>query len=1436
MLKFHEEGNPQIFNYVLIIRNTGELSYSTEIVYPPNIEEIPKTYSSVGAFCFNSPGKKTHDAVFSFCLTDAEKNPHYVFASVRSNVAYCVISDYFHFNFLTDISRIIPDINGHTKFLTNILSRQFIHGVSDWYFNEGLPGIIHYRRMSPGCELMDLYKFIFVHLPIHYILLLIVAIMLDNKIIVISSSLDMLSRAAYSLLSLIYPLTWPGSFIPICPEYMSTCLEAPFPYIIGIHSSISEKLLIDSMMCYFAFNVDGHYAVNVGQEDFPPNILKYIDEMAESLKITLSSYAPLFPFLQIQMKIREFIIGILATAYDLDPYEFSYKEILANYVMWSDEPSQDFAALISQSQSMDQFIRSIDSDEADEEIFTAFFPNEKFMPNVHVPQHLIDEEAKKQSIENEKKEKELDFRRRQKESEIRALLSRSSLHSDSYNNNSDHNSNNNSETNSEDSNGIRKEVIKNIQQNNPDNMKENNMFGDNTKENEMEINKIEKSKIEKSISNNDDLKETVKRSSLSPVKMKINEKRMVVLDSIKNENRNSEEEEEDLSDTINSLRKMVDSLRDSTVFVPSQKNDQNNEQNDTLFAQENDISDGIQVDIEETAKQKYKNNIEKKNALLLEKKRRKSSRTNYSSDDENELKAKNSETSNQKPIQKHASNESDDENLIQLNPSSRVFDHDPNMSKKSVPLRKTRSDSLKKRLPPPILLSDDDDEVLNSDNDQFDENHGTKSDTPAKQRKMAHTFSDSEFSKYRSTYRMETNVSTKLKTVDHEEGIHINSQNKRPPLPKPNQKNTTHINSNEQFAKKDQSNNSVQNSRNQKNKINKSQPYFLIDKNHNSPDKIIKPPRNEENLDSESYSSSSDSEKDETLNHRHNQINVTRITYLKRKRVPRTRSDVDSGKSHSSNPTATSSPQNVRKTRSALNSPRSNHVSESDSSESNSDTSTILKKANDNKHTLNKNKSESDENNKAIKTINKSHNTDMNFENGDDDQKDEKTERKNNDNDDDIIVSSVKQQNATRSNHFHPQHRIPPVPQPRQGRRPPTPQQQQWRSTSPKRKLPPPVIISSSSDSDEKDSKTQNNRNIDKNEENIKLTRNQSSHTKSTRSFIPRKPSSEYYKDNERKTLLTDDANKLKTSPSHKEKEQSAKQSHSKLNSNSKSSSSTDSDASDSNKSSQKNSPNGSVHSVSQKYYIKIPTPPKNSKSSVPSTPTSNSKTRWSDSGDLDGDSSSLQNSPSRRILKSKASNRKSDSESSKSRKTSNNISNSKNDVKKDKSDSWESDSSEIEKAKMESSAQKSIHNNDVSSGWPSSSSDDEKNGNQNKKYQENNNNNSKSKNPQLTKNESENNEKKIEQNFLSRCDDFLSSSDENDASLKRNYRRKSNNQNSDNAEKSDKSSRRSKYVQEVDLSLENDQNDPSLKRKSPQKVKVEKKKESENSDSGWSD
>lgn len=62
----------------------------------------------------------------------------------------------------------------------------------------------------------------------------------EGKVVFISQHTGMLSLACESFRYLLFPFYWQFVFIPVLPERLLTCLQAPVPYLIGFQGSMSD--------------------------------------------------------------------------------------------------------------------------------------------------------------------------------------------------------------------------------------------------------------------------------------------------------------------------------------------------------------------------------------------------------------------------------------------------------------------------------------------------------------------------------------------------------------------------------------------------------------------------------------------------------------------------------------------------------------------------------------------------------------------------------------------------------------------------------------------------------------------------------------------------------------------------------------------------------------------------------------------------------------------------------------------------------------------------------------------------------------------------------------------------------------------------------------------------------------------------------------------
>lgn len=62
----------------------------------------------------------------------------------------------------------------------------------------------------------------------------------ERRIVMISSWLSRLSACVQAANALIYPMTWQHTYLPVLPPHLIEIMQAPLPYLVGVHASTWE--------------------------------------------------------------------------------------------------------------------------------------------------------------------------------------------------------------------------------------------------------------------------------------------------------------------------------------------------------------------------------------------------------------------------------------------------------------------------------------------------------------------------------------------------------------------------------------------------------------------------------------------------------------------------------------------------------------------------------------------------------------------------------------------------------------------------------------------------------------------------------------------------------------------------------------------------------------------------------------------------------------------------------------------------------------------------------------------------------------------------------------------------------------------------------------------------------------------------------------------
>eukprot|EP00474_Spongospora_subterranea_P009584 CRZ10042.1 hypothetical protein [Spongospora subterranea] len=84
-----------------------------------------------------------------------------------------------------------------------------------------------------GFDLIELFEL----LPVDKVVIILECLLLERKVVFLSSQYSLLMSIAESFLLLMYPFRWQHVYIPLLPEALLDFLNAPMPFLIGTHHS-----------------------------------------------------------------------------------------------------------------------------------------------------------------------------------------------------------------------------------------------------------------------------------------------------------------------------------------------------------------------------------------------------------------------------------------------------------------------------------------------------------------------------------------------------------------------------------------------------------------------------------------------------------------------------------------------------------------------------------------------------------------------------------------------------------------------------------------------------------------------------------------------------------------------------------------------------------------------------------------------------------------------------------------------------------------------------------------------------------------------------------------------------------------------------------------------------------------------------------------------
>ncbi|KAG7499581.1 hypothetical protein JOB18_042212 [Solea senegalensis] len=227
-----------------------------------------ETLQTVPKFCFpfsmDSPSINQVGQNFTFVLTDIKSKQRFGFCRLSSgaHTCYCILSYLPWFEVFYKLLNILADytIKGQESQRQELLvslhvlpipePRVPVHlGVHSFFTvpdTRELPSIPENRNLTEY----------FVAVDVNNMLHLYASMLHERRILICCSKLSTLTACVHGSAAMLHPMHWQHVYIPVLPQHLLDYCCAPMPYLIGVHSSLMEKVRGMALDDVVVLNVD----------------------------------------------------------------------------------------------------------------------------------------------------------------------------------------------------------------------------------------------------------------------------------------------------------------------------------------------------------------------------------------------------------------------------------------------------------------------------------------------------------------------------------------------------------------------------------------------------------------------------------------------------------------------------------------------------------------------------------------------------------------------------------------------------------------------------------------------------------------------------------------------------------------------------------------------------------------------------------------------------------------------------------------------------------------------------------------------------------------------------------------------------------------------------------------------------------------------------
>ncbi|XP_041090278.1 DENN domain-containing protein 1A-like isoform X3 [Polyodon spathula] len=215
-------------------------------------------------FCADSLTVSQVGQNFTFVLTDIDSKQRFGFCRLSSGArsCFCILSYLPWFEVFYKLLNILADYtakgqDSQWKELLNTLHTLPIpepgvpvHLSVHSYFT--VPDI---RELPSIPENRNLTEY-FVAVDVNNMLHLYASMLYERRILICCSKLSTLTACVHGSAAMLYPMYWQHVYIPVLPQHLIDYCCAPMPYLIGVHSSLMERVKSMALEDVVVLNVD----------------------------------------------------------------------------------------------------------------------------------------------------------------------------------------------------------------------------------------------------------------------------------------------------------------------------------------------------------------------------------------------------------------------------------------------------------------------------------------------------------------------------------------------------------------------------------------------------------------------------------------------------------------------------------------------------------------------------------------------------------------------------------------------------------------------------------------------------------------------------------------------------------------------------------------------------------------------------------------------------------------------------------------------------------------------------------------------------------------------------------------------------------------------------------------------------------------------------